>query len=169
MLECKLCCFFFSSRRRHTRLVSDWSSDVCSSDLSARRRSACRPGGSAASSFWASSCWFMRCPSFAGSRISTTDCGEGPVELRPLDASHDALLRSLQEQDDVWEFVGSLPEREEGDAHRLFAVIEGQVAVGIGGLVKSPAFDGKDFEVLCAMRSEAQRQGLAKHACQLIL
>src|SRR5258706_14994315 len=27
------CMFFFSSRRRHTRLVSDWSSDVCSSDL----------------------------------------------------------------------------------------------------------------------------------------
>src|SRR5215213_11202350 len=25
--------FFFSSRRRHTRLGSDWSSDVCSSDL----------------------------------------------------------------------------------------------------------------------------------------
>src|SRR5262249_39140433 len=25
--------FFFSSRSRHTRLVSDWSSDVCSSDL----------------------------------------------------------------------------------------------------------------------------------------
>src|SRR5215213_11138288 len=25
--------FFFSIRRRHTRLVSDWSSDVCSSDL----------------------------------------------------------------------------------------------------------------------------------------
>src|SRR5262249_34854136 len=24
--------FFFSSRRRHTTLVSDWSSDVCSSD-----------------------------------------------------------------------------------------------------------------------------------------
>src|SRR5437016_5122673 len=28
--------FFFSSRRRHTRLVSDWSSDVCSSDLPPR-------------------------------------------------------------------------------------------------------------------------------------
>src|SRR5437899_5792680 len=26
-------CFFFSSRRRHTRCLSDWSSDVCSSDL----------------------------------------------------------------------------------------------------------------------------------------
>src|SRR5256885_17115317 len=29
----KLICFFFSSRRRHTRLQGDWSSDVCSSDL----------------------------------------------------------------------------------------------------------------------------------------
>src|SRR3989344_4623277 len=27
--------FFFSSRRRHTRLTCDWSSDVCSSDLTA--------------------------------------------------------------------------------------------------------------------------------------
>ena len=27
--------FFFSSGRRHTRLVRDWSSDVCSSDLAA--------------------------------------------------------------------------------------------------------------------------------------
>src|SRR5437016_8914034 len=30
--------FFFSSRRRHTRLVSDWSSDVCSSDLKEGKR-----------------------------------------------------------------------------------------------------------------------------------
>src|SRR5690606_21601347 len=28
-----VCCFFFSSRRRHTRFSRDWSSDVCSSDL----------------------------------------------------------------------------------------------------------------------------------------
>src|SRR5437764_11699959 len=27
--------FFFSSRRRHTRYIGDWSSDVCSSDLNA--------------------------------------------------------------------------------------------------------------------------------------
>src|SRR5947199_8339454 len=30
--------FFFSSRRRHTRCLSDWSSDVCSSDLDTRYR-----------------------------------------------------------------------------------------------------------------------------------
>src|SRR5205814_4677288 len=29
--------FFFSSRRRHTRCLSDWSSDVCSSDLAVLR------------------------------------------------------------------------------------------------------------------------------------
>src|SRR5260370_21984967 len=32
------CCFFFSSRRRHTRFKCDWSSDVCSSDLCRRIR-----------------------------------------------------------------------------------------------------------------------------------
>src|SRR6266436_7627369 len=31
------CVFFFSSRRRHTRCSRDWSSDVCSSDLSHAR------------------------------------------------------------------------------------------------------------------------------------
>src|SRR5256885_7475435 len=30
---CVISFFFFSSRRRHTRLQGDWSSDVCSSDL----------------------------------------------------------------------------------------------------------------------------------------
>src|SRR5207302_6853166 len=31
-------CFFFSSRRRHTRFSRDWSSDVCSTDLNAPPR-----------------------------------------------------------------------------------------------------------------------------------
>src|SRR3712207_2694338 len=31
-------CFFFSSRRRHTRYWRDWSSDVCSSDLDIKER-----------------------------------------------------------------------------------------------------------------------------------
>src|SRR5437899_6796003 len=33
--RCSEISFFFSSRRRHTRCLSDWSSDVCSSDLKA--------------------------------------------------------------------------------------------------------------------------------------
>src|SRR2546426_7353627 len=35
--------FFFSSRRRHTRLQGDWSSDVCSSDLLLERLAALTP------------------------------------------------------------------------------------------------------------------------------
>src|SRR5256885_16372516 len=35
--------FFFSSRRRHTRLQGDWSSDVCSSDLVVREFEALAP------------------------------------------------------------------------------------------------------------------------------
>src|SRR6185295_15904025 len=35
-MMCTFVVFFFSSRRRHTRYWRDWSSDVCSSDLSAR-------------------------------------------------------------------------------------------------------------------------------------
>src|SRR5437899_4956580 len=35
--------FFFSSRRRHTRCLSDWSSDVCSSDLAPRLPRGTRP------------------------------------------------------------------------------------------------------------------------------
>src|SRR6266436_751049 len=34
--------FFFSSRRRHTRCSRDWSSDVCSSDLTGLAVAACR-------------------------------------------------------------------------------------------------------------------------------
>src|SRR5437879_11120598 len=36
--------FFFSSRRRHTRYIGDWSSDVCSSDLETPQAEAGRRG-----------------------------------------------------------------------------------------------------------------------------
>src|SRR5256885_6781802 len=38
--------FFFSSRRRHTRLQGDWSSDVCSSDLIHQQQAAFGAGRS---------------------------------------------------------------------------------------------------------------------------
>src|SRR6478752_9198796 len=46
--------FFFSSRRRHTRCSHDWSSDVCSSDLSYRpsRANPASPPGSVESPRW---------------------------------------------------------------------------------------------------------------------
>src|SRR5690606_40927471 len=38
-------CFFFSSRRRHTRFSRDWSSDVCSSDLATTPPGSCERQG----------------------------------------------------------------------------------------------------------------------------
>src|SRR5260221_8389587 len=45
--------FFFSSRRRHTRSLCDWSSDVCSSDLRSAADAPCgdTPGLSPATTF----------------------------------------------------------------------------------------------------------------------
>src|SRR5438132_14335291 len=45
--------FFFSSRRRHTRSLCDWSSDVCSSDLSL----VCPSPRTSSSSSCTKSCW----------------------------------------------------------------------------------------------------------------
>src|SRR5262245_66564246 len=59
-VELFFCCFFFffSSRRRHTRCLSDWSSDVCSSDLEAELDSARAESSSASrSASWPASCW----------------------------------------------------------------------------------------------------------------
>src|SRR4051812_49656069 len=41
--ECYSLFFFFSSRRRHTRLTCDWSSYVCSSDLPRRDLQGAQP------------------------------------------------------------------------------------------------------------------------------
>lgn len=91
------------------------------------------------------------------------------MNLRPLSDSDFALLSSLQLQDDVWEFIGTLPDPAVDRADHLFAIVEGQLDLGFAGLVKSPAAGGDDYELLCAMRSEAQQRGLAKRACQLVL
>ena len=91
------------------------------------------------------------------------------MELRPLTPSDDELLSSLEQQDDVWEFVGTLPLPDEENPHHLFAIIEGQASVGVAGLVRSQALGGTDFELLCALRSEAQGRGLAKEACKLAM
>lgn len=91
------------------------------------------------------------------------------MELRPVRDSDYEFLVSLQRQDDVWEFIGTLPLPGEGPSHHLFAIMEGELSLGFAGLVKSQAADGNDFELLCAVRSEVQHRGVAKQACQLVL
>ncbi len=90
------------------------------------------------------------------------------MELRPLGQADQDLLASLEEQEDVWEFIGTLP-LAPGDGPPLFAVVDGQEPVGIAGLVPSRALDDSDFELLCAMKSEVQTRGYAKEACRLVM
>lgn len=90
------------------------------------------------------------------------------MEIRPLNDSDTELLNSLQRQEDVWEFIGTLPVSAGGRDH-VFAVMDGPVALGFAGLINSQAAGSDDYELLCAMRSEAQLRGVAKQACQLVL
>ena len=94
--------------------------------------------------------------------------GLATLDLTPLDRSHYDLIRALEEQEDVWESLGPLPPPDEQGAH-LFAVVEGRTPIGVGGLVPSQALGSQDFELFCALLSEAQTRGLATQACQLIL
>src|SRR2546429_3510998 len=59
-----VCCFFFSSRRRHTRCSRDWSSDVCSSDLRDQNGKGSQPGNleCGRNCYRSSSLIYSRCP-----------------------------------------------------------------------------------------------------------
>lgn len=91
------------------------------------------------------------------------------MELRPLNDSHLDLLTSLQQQEDVWEFIGTLPIAQPGQSDHVFAIMDGGVGLGFAGLFKSKAAGSDDYELLCALRSEVQLRGVAKQACQLVL
>src|SRR5437762_4523973 len=88
-----LALFFFSSRRRHTRYIGDWSSDVCSSDLCPFDREAVsrdgdpvrRRGGSQYGKPRARS-WFLRISRAARKRWA--------VAQRPVGTRHSIASRS---------------------------------------------------------------------------
>src|SRR6266436_8629268 len=66
-------CFFFSSRRRHTRCSRDWSSDVCSSDLHRAVQTDFRP--------WAG---FLSPTSYSGQLCLPASPNEGESESSSL-------------------------------------------------------------------------------------
>src|SRR6266496_5698848 len=104
--------FFFSSIRRHTRSLRDWSSDVCSSDLPAPAswlsdvRTSAPPHGTF--------CKASEQP--IGNEGNQSECCEPAHHLAGLQI----LLRDLDPVDDAGEGAGELgrDERVEGDADR---------------------------------------------------
>src|SRR5690606_26991657 len=83
--------FFFSSRRRHTRFSRDWSSDVCSSDLSTAK---CPRQGSIVFIF----------------QVFTGACTSESVELVGCRSSRSALFPSIPvlSMQSLWMLLASL-------------------------------------------------------------
>src|SRR6266566_9928208 len=87
--------FFFSSRRRHTRLQGDWSSDVCSSDL--------RPGVGCA----------PRCGSRAWWRVhpgSRTEDRKSVVKGKSVDLGGRRIIKKKKDEPLQHLVTGSSPE-----------------------------------------------------------
>src|SRR5580658_7641889 len=122
--------FFFSSRRRHTRLQGDWSSDVCSSDLplaSGAEVVLAQPGGQQDSAYLVE---LMRqrqigtvhfVPSMLQAWLSEASLAQGLPALRRVICSGEALQRELQER-----FFAVLPRVE---LHNLYGPTEAAVDV----------------------------------------
>src|SRR5215204_1595133 len=94
--------FFFSSRRRHTRSLCDWSSDVCSSDLLRAALGLVR-GGPLAD---------LRLESWAGSEIAQLDelvlsATESRIESQLALGHHREVVRELER------LVAAHPDRED--------------------------------------------------------
>src|SRR2546422_1812896 len=87
--------FFFSSRRRHTRCSRDWSSDVCSSDLTEGFLRL----GSNAPTLGASPLAWAGCSNAAeGVVVGAGTVSGNPWEMRfsvPLGATHPAVAEAL--------------------------------------------------------------------------
>src|SRR6266496_4481497 len=79
--------FFFSSRRRHTRSLRDWSSDVCSSDLGRR------PTVAAAGTTRGRCSPRWRSPT---SSSSSSPCPRTPASLRSVAMGLDTLAARLR-------------------------------------------------------------------------
>src|SRR5256886_12639028 len=74
--------FLFSSRRRHTRFDCDWSSDVCSSDLTRRRGSTARRPASTSLHCVPRTAHAKKATVTARPRIQAQREGEGEADAR---------------------------------------------------------------------------------------
>src|SRR5256885_8880108 len=83
--------FFFSSRRRHTRLQGDWSSDVCSSDLSS---------------------WPVSLDAPVSGQEDATDLGN-------LLGERDPAMESMDDRVTLATLLPHLPERERSEERRV--------------------------------------------------
>src|SRR5205814_4434209 len=106
--------FFFSSRRRHTRCLSDWSSDVCSSDLSWVSEHSSTSGGSgrATHGTFSTSLTAPRRPAAASSLVAQA-IPPAPRSLKPAGIPREIGRASCRERVKDWGGDGAVKENKE--------------------------------------------------------
>src|SRR5256885_2316105 len=111
--------FFFSSRRRHTRLQGDWSSDVCSSDLNWFATGSTNNGAGF--------------PVKAQSGLSTTPGGK-----------QDGFLVSVATNNpNGWDYAGFLGTSENEAMRSLAATnVQGRTLLSVGGATTTSGTNG---------------------------
>src|SRR2546426_8313180 len=98
-MECRLqTFFFFSSRRRHTRLQGDWSSDVCSSDLSPRGSIPIAEGKRVLSAMARSTIKFLKQQGQFDTRIASLVNGRSEEHTSELQSPCNLVCRLLLEK-----------------------------------------------------------------------
>lgn len=80
-----------------------------------------------------------------------------------------ACLAELETVDGVMRFIGSLPVPTGEAANTLFVIEQEGLPIGLGGFVRSQAFDGKDWELICVIAVAHQGRGVASEACTALL
>jgi RimJ/RimL family protein N-acetyltransferase len=86
-----------------------------------------------------------------------------------VDKSDKEFLNELQRQSKVRTFIGALAVPEPGGGNHIFTILRHEVRVGIVGIVKSGALEGRDVELLCALSQSAEGNGFATEACNAVL
>jgi RimJ/RimL family protein N-acetyltransferase len=88
--------------------------------------------------------------------------------LRDMKKEDEGLLNALNQRNEITKFIGPLVGLYKEPRAKVIETNKGTPA-GIVAIIKSYAMDGKDLEILCALFSKHEGQGLATQACHKML
>lgn len=91
------------------------------------------------------------------------------LSYRQAVAGDAAFLRQLSACGDVRRYIGSLDVPDDDQLSTQFVIENAGSPIGFGGFVRSGAFEWREWELLCAISAEDQRQGFAAEACSAFM
>lgn len=86
------------------------------------------------------------------------------MKLRDMKKEDEGLLSALNRRHAITKYIGPLVGLYKEQRAKVIETNKGAPA-GIVAIIKSQAMDGSDLEILCALFSKHEGQGLATQAC----